>query len=95
MKHRLYGLRGTTFVSEYKRLYQDLEPELREAFAVRVKKSGGKFTPRDLGAIAVEFRLPLTALDDFLSGYGLIPAGTWDRLKGRGCKARDIGVVWD
>jgi len=94
MKHRLHGLRGSSYTNEYKRLYKELEPELRLAFQSRVAMSDGKFTPRDFGAIAVEFRLPLTVLDDFLSGYRLIPSGTWDRLKDRGCKAKDLGVEW-
>lgn len=95
MRHRLFGLRGSAYVGEYKRLYRELEPALRGAFEARKNAGGGRFTPRDLGAVAVEFRLPLTALSEFLEGYGLLPAGTWERLRDRGCKAKDVGVEWD
>lgn len=51
-------------------------------------------------AIANEFRLPLTVLDDYLpeltrfNGEFRYPSGTWERLQMRGVTAKMIGVEW-
>ncbi len=96
MQHRLYGLRGKAYVAEYKRIfYQDREAIL-DAFNFLVEKNGGRFTPKCLGELCNQFRLPLTVMDGFLpeiTNYRY-STGTWQRLKDRGCRAKDIGVVW-
>lgn len=96
MKHRLYGLRGHSFKVAYKRILAEEGEAIRSKFFEIVERDG-KFSPRALGEIAVEFRLPLTILDDCLPDLtdGAYPSGTWERLKDRGVKARDIGVVWE
>jgi len=96
MQHRLHGLRGNNYRLEYKRLYELLKDELKIEFD-KIYNSQNKFIPKDLGRLANQFLLPLTALDDFLNSAtdGEYPIGTWDRLKDRGLKARDIGVMWE
>lgn len=101
-QHRLYGLRGKAYVAEYKRLYEELKEDIKKD-ALEVVKNTGKFTPRDLGKLCMKHRIPLTAMDDYLNS--IFPTnkedspikwykGTIDRLKDRGMKARDIGVIW-
>ena len=97
MKHRLHGLRGQNYVSETKRIIAKDGDAIRRRFAEILVLNRGKFTPNNLGELAVEFRLPLAVLDDYLPTLTefVYPSGTWQRLKDRGCKARDIGVVWE
>lgn len=102
MQHRLHGLRGRAYVLEMKRIMAELSPLIRQDFFLIVKEKG-KFTPNDLGAMAMKWRLPLTVLDDYLPDltvlpgekHPLYPSGTWERLRDRGMKARDIGVEWN
>lgn len=95
MQHKLYGLRGQNYVKEYKQLFNELQIPLAKRFKELVEAEGN-FTPLMLGQLANEFQLPLTALDDYLASIPEInyPCGTWERLKDRGCKAKDIGVKW-
>ena len=95
MRHRLYGLRGRAYVSEYKRILAEDKDSILARFN-DIKTTQGKFTPLDLGRLCVEFELPVTVLDAYLSDLtnGEYPTGTWERLRDRGCKAKDIGVTW-
>lgn len=100
MQHKLHGLRGSNYVTKYRQLYVDLEDDIKEDFH-RIRAETGKFSAKDLGYIAVKYGLPLTVLDEFMSGYGLIPCGTWERLRnsinkatGKKFAAKDIGVEW-
>lgn len=95
MQHRLYGLRGKAWTAEYKRLYEELCGQMLVKFHELYLASGNKFTPSDLGKMAIEFRLPVKTTAEFLEGYQLLPTGTWERLQSRGCKAKDIGVKWE
>lgn len=102
-QHQLYGLRGKAYVVKYKQLYEELKDVIKED-VLEVKKTTGLFTTYDFGKLCVKHRIPLTAMDDYLNsifrpnsilGNPIIwYAGTWERLKDRGVKARDIGVVW-
>lgn len=101
MQHRLHGLRRSNYIAKYNQLYGDLEKDIKEDF-YRIKRETGKFSARDLGSIAVKYRLPLTVLDEFMSGYGLMPPGIWEKLKnsinkstGKKFAAKDIGVEWE
>lgn len=95
MQHRLYGLRGRAYVSEFKRILAEDGDRLRQRFE-EIRTEKGKFTPPDLGRLCVEFKLPVTALDAYLSHVtnGEYPSGTWERLRDRGCTAKQIGVIW-
>jgi hypothetical protein len=96
MQHRLSGLRGKAFVAKYKQILAEEGEAISSAYFAEVEASGDKFTPMSLGRLANKLRLPLSILDDCLpelTGY-CYSSGTWDRLKDRGCKAKDIGVVW-
>jgi hypothetical protein len=90
MDHRLQELRGTAYVAEMKRILAEEGPRITKRFN-ELREYGG-FTPRGLGTLAFEFQLPLTVLDDYLPDLtgGAYKTGTWERLKDRGCKARDI-----
>ena len=99
-QHRLYGLRKKAFFAEYKRLYEELRDEIR-ADVIKTVRETDKFTPTNLGSLCMKFRIPLSVMDKYLEGY--FPTGdpdmvwrpyTWDRLRDRGAKARDLGVVW-
>lgn len=101
-QHQLYGLRGKAYVTKYKQLYEELKEDIKKDVLEIVEKTE-KFTPKDLGKICMKYRIPLTAMDDYLNS--IFPSnqenclikwvrGTVDRLKDRGMKARDIGVIW-
>lgn len=93
--HRLYGLRGKAYVKTMKRIMVEDGDKITARFN-ELARSYGKFTPRHLGLLATEFRLPLTVLDNYLPTLteGRYPSGTWERLKDRGVSAIDIGVNW-
>ncbi len=93
MQHRLYGLRGKAYVNKMKEIYETDREAIRIEFN-KIVNSNGKFTPKDLGDMCNKFRLPVTVMDDYLDSLELLPCGTWDRLKDRGCRAKDIGVMW-
>ncbi len=48
----------------------------------------GKFTPADLCTLAHYYGVSVQALDYRLEDLGLLPAGTWDKLKDRGFRVR-------
>lgn len=93
MQHQLFGLRGKAYVQKYKELYESLKEPIKTKFE-EVKLNGNKFTPKDLGKLAVEFCLPVKVLSEYMEGYGLLPTGTWESLQARGCRVADLGVVW-
>lgn len=95
MQHKLYGLRGKAYANKVKHLNSVLKPEIKSWVENRVKK--GSFTPKDLGELAIEFRLPMTFLDKYLSELtdGILSNGLWTYLSDNGMKARDIGVIWN
>lgn len=93
--HRLYGLRGRAYTSKYKQLLLLLRSEIKEDFERIVAE--GKFTPKDLGQLCLKYRIPVKIMDEWLPDITerKYPSGTWDRLQDRGCKVKDIGVVWN
>jgi hypothetical protein len=95
-RHRFYGLRGEAYGLEKERIY-DVEKESIASYFWDIYDRSGKFTPKDLGACAMHYKIPLTIMSEFLhkATNGKFPSTTWDLLKERGCKAKDIGVVWD
>ena len=94
MQHRLYGLRGKVYVKKYKTIFQEEGSAIAQRFKEMQQKEG-KFTPPMLGEICNEFRLPVKVMDEFLADLDVgYPAGTWQRLKDRGCTAKMIGVEW-
>jgi hypothetical protein len=97
MQHRLIGLRGKAYVAEYKRILNKERGEILAIFEEIVAANDGKFSAKSLGQLASRIRMPLTWIDDCLpeiTNYRY-PSHTWDRLKDRGVKAKDIGVVWE
>ena len=60
--------------------------------AEHIKSRTGKFTPRDVAAIAIEFNLPYKTTCEILEYYHSIPTGTYENLHDRGIK---VGVVMD
>jgi hypothetical protein len=96
MQHRLHGLRGNEYRVEKRRLRKLLNQNIKLEFD-KIYQVEGTFTPRDLGRLANLLLLPLTVLDEFLpqaTDYKY-KTGTWDRLKDKGLKAKDIGVMWE
>lgn len=95
MQHRLYGLRGQTYVRKYKEIYQQEKDAIIKAFDELVSTEG-KFSAKMLGKLCNQFKLPVTVMDEFLSEATNFryPSGTWDRLRDKGVKAKDIGVAW-
>jgi hypothetical protein len=94
-QHRLVGLRGKPYIIRSKQIMAKEGENIAATFAAVIQEKG-KFTPLDLGALAVEFRLPITLLDDYLPTLtkGRYATGTWERLRDRGCTAKMIGVIW-
>lgn len=64
-QHQLYGLRGRAYVAKYKQLYADLKDQIADDVH-RIKVENGKFTIYDFGSLCMKYRLPTTAMDDFL-----------------------------
>lgn len=101
-QHRLYGLRGKAFGKRVKELFNELGPDIKAAYQQIVKETG-KFTAKDLGELCMQFRIPVTVMDDWLPELTNFEyaTGTWDiirnsKLEGtnRLVKARDLGVIW-
>lgn len=96
-QHQLYGLRGRAYVAKYKQLYADLKDQIADDVH-RIKVENGKFTIYDFGSLCMKYRLPTTAMDDFLNSILTLPpwpSGTWERIRDRNkIKAKDIGVIW-
>jgi hypothetical protein len=95
-QHRLYGLRGKAYVTRYKQIFESDRVAILAAFNDLVGRDG-KFTPMHLGQLCNQFQVPVKVMDDFLPEITnrKYSAGTWQRLKDRGCKAKDIGVTWE
>lgn len=93
-QHQLYGLRGKVYVARYKQLYEEVKDDIKKD-VYEIKKQTGKFSWHDFGSLCMKYRIPATAMDDFLNS--LLPswtAGTWERATWNGVKAKDIGIVW-
>lgn len=95
MQHRLHGLRGKVYVKEMKRIFAEEQDAIRQKFEeIKQRNGGDKFTINNLGEMCNHFRLSLTVMCGFVSDLELLSVLTYDRLKDRGPKARDIGIVW-
>ena len=53
-------------------------------------RSHGKFTPTNLFTLAHYYGVSVSALVYRLEDMGLLPSGTWDRLRDRGLKVRKV-----
>ena len=53
-------------------------------------RSHGKFTPTNLFTLAHYYGVSVSALVYRLEDLGLLPSGTWDRLRDRGLKVRKV-----
>jgi hypothetical protein len=86
--------RGKHFGTLLKQTYATLGPRLTEA-ARAIKQETGKITPTDVGKLALEFNLCLKHTFDFLEDVQdqVLPTGTYDRLKDRGLKAKELTRV--
>lgn len=93
-QHRLYGLRGKTYVTKYRQILAEEGEAIAAAFEAAVSK--GKFTLNDLGELCNRFQMPVKLMDDCLPSLTneRYPTGTWERSQQKGVKAKDIGVVW-
>jgi hypothetical protein len=96
MQHRLLGLRGNAYVSRMKEIMKADGALIVKRFE-QIIAEDGRFTPKHLGILASEFRLPVAVIDDYLPDLtdGKYPSGTWERLRARGYTAKMIGVQWD
>ena len=101
MKHRLYGLRGTEFVKERDRFFEQIKDDSAKDFNQLVESNksesfpDGKFTPRNLGELCNKYRLWPKTLNEFLAQLNLLRSGTWEKLKERGATAKSLGVNWN
>ena len=95
MQHRLYGLRGKSYATAFKKIYAEEGDQIKSRFLEIKTNNGGKFLPKNLGQLCIEFQLPVTVMDRYLFHLGLFRSGVWDNLKSRGMQAKDIGVVWE
>jgi hypothetical protein len=91
-QHRFYGLRGKAYGLLKEKILKE-ESEVIAAYFYEIKDRTGEFTPKDFGAIAMHFRIPLTVMDDLLNKItnGEYPIGAFERS---GFKAKDVGVIW-
>ncbi|NJM74686.1 MAG: hypothetical protein HC852_01665 [Acaryochloridaceae cyanobacterium RU_4_10] len=81
--------RGQRFGSLLKQTYALLGPRLTNS-AREIKQQTGKLTPTDVGGLALQFSLCLKHTFDFLEDDRVLPSGTYDRLKDRGLKAKEV-----
>jgi hypothetical protein len=83
--------RGQRFGSLLKQTYAVLGSRLANA-ARAIKQETGKITPVDVAKLALEFNLCLKHTFDFLEDVQdqVLPSGTYDRLKDRGLKAKEL-----
>ena len=86
--------RGQRFGSLLKQTYAVLGPRLANS-ARAIKQETGKITPVDVGGLALQFNLCLKHAFDFLEDVQdqVLPSGTYDRLKDRGLKAKELFEV--
>ncbi len=86
--------RGPRFGSLLKQTYAVLGPSLADA-AREIKQDTGKLTPTDVGVLALQFNLCLKHTFEFLEDVQdqVLPSGTYDRLKDRGLKAKELFEV--
>ncbi|MGG6267101.1 hypothetical protein ACQ4M3_13120 [Leptolyngbya sp. AN03gr2] len=81
--------RGKRFVALLKQVYTESAPELA-ASAQAIIEAQGKLTIVDVGVLALQFNLQLKHASEFLEEQGVLPCGTYDRLKARNLKVSDI-----
>lgn len=91
MNHRLYGLRGKAYTKRYKEIFESDRTNILAAFD-SICQASGKFTPRNLGELCLQFNLPVKVMDEFLPDITnhRYSSGTWERLQEKGCKVKDI-----
>ncbi len=65
------------------------ESGLRRRFNEVVRASGGNVTAADVCRVAHYYFVSVDAMTLRLEELGVLPAGTWDRLRDRGLKARE------
>jgi hypothetical protein len=93
MKHRLSGLKGYPYIQKLRSIERFERLNIQASFNEIVKQNS-KFIPQNLGALAIEYKLPVAAMSEILEDLECLPVGTWERLKARGCTAGAIGVKW-
>jgi hypothetical protein len=94
MKHRLSGLRGYPYIEKLRSIARSEGLNIQVSFD-KIIKEKDKFNLKDLSVLAIEYRLPVTAMSEILEELRLLPTGTWERAKARGCTAKSIGVEWN
>ena len=74
-----FKLRG----ANYRKVMDEVTPMLSRR-ANELISSEGKFTPRMIATLAIEFNLPAKTTCEFLEYARILPSGTWDRLENKG-----------
>ena len=94
MKHRFWGLRGKAYGRQRREVFEEIKEPLKARF-LEISQAKNSFNWHDYGQLAMEFQLPCTVLNAYLSALGLLPSHRWDCAVRDGIKASDIGVKWD
>lgn len=92
VQHKLYGLRGKAYAAKYKQLYEELKDTI-EQDVNKIKVETGKFNFNDFGALCMKYRIPASAMDQYLTE--ILP--NWGHeyaIRSHRIKLRDIGIVW-
>lgn len=90
LTEKLRHTRGKGYYTVLKAILADIGPQLAADAVAILAESGGKMTVYDIGCLAVKYDLNLKATFEWLEESRVIPAGTYDRLKDRGLKAREV-----
>ena len=76
--------------ANYRKVMDEVTPKLSFR-ANELIAHEGKFTPRMIATLAIEFDLPAKTTCEFLEYADVLPSGTWERLGGDRQKAiRDL-----
>lgn len=90
LTEKLKVTRGKGYYTVLKAILAQVGPQIAaDAEAIKAA-NGGKFTVYNVGCLAVKYDLNFKATCEWLEESRVLPAGTYDRLKERGLKAREV-----
>lgn len=89
LTEKLKVTRGKGYYTVLKAILAQVGPQIA-ADARAIKAESGKLTVFNVGCLAVKYDLNLKATFEWLEESRVLPAGTYDRLKERGLKAREV-----
>lgn len=90
LTEKLRHTRGKGYYTVLQAILADIGPQLAADAVAILAESGGKMTVYNVGCLAVKYDLNFKATCEWLEESRVIPTGTYQRLKERGLKAREV-----